>query len=146
MPYWIGSEPSRESRTLGEVIDSMTRRLDSVPPDDPAARLLREQLEELTQMRDRVTRQDYLGTHSAKAGLGFFAALASLLGLGGVIAGAYQLATPGHSAGVGVTVLVIGLVWTAICVWLSVACLHDVRVHQAERARGGPDRYASDSS
>ena len=74
MPYWIGSEPSRESRTLGEVIDSMTRRLDSVPPDDPAARLLREQLDELTQMRDRVTRQDYLGAHSAKAGLGFFAA------------------------------------------------------------------------
>ena len=100
MPYWIRSEPSRESRTLGEVIDSMTQRLDSLPPDDPAARLLREQLEESTQMRDRITRQDHLGAYSAKVGLGSFAALATLLGVGAVVGGAYQLATPGHSVAV----------------------------------------------
>jgi len=138
MPYWIRSEPSRESRTLGEVIDSMTQRLDSLPPDDPAARLLREQLEESTQMRDRITRQDHLGAYSAKVGLGSFAALATLLGVGAVIGGAYQLATPGHSVAAAVLVLVIGLVWTAICASLSVVCLHDVRAYRAERARGGP--------
>jgi hypothetical protein len=45
---------STASEALGTVIASLSRRLDSLPHDDPAAPVLREQLTEIAVLRDKV--------------------------------------------------------------------------------------------
>ncbi|WP_157429468.1 hypothetical protein [Actinomadura oligospora] len=56
MPYSVPSGPT-ELTTLNSVIDSMSARLSGVAPDDPAGRLLREQLDELVARRDELLAQ-----------------------------------------------------------------------------------------
>ncbi len=90
--------PPPESQSLEKVIESMARRLDSVPPDDPAARLLREQLDEIIKQRDRVAEQEDAERYTTNVAAFVAGSAFVLAGASGVGLGLYRLASPGHSA------------------------------------------------
>jgi hypothetical protein len=129
-----GSSSPLDSRTLGKVIDSMKRRLGTVPPDDPAARLLRECLDDITEQRDHIAERE--NADRCKTNMAALAADCVLLVIGIVFAGAgvYMLATPGHSVSAGAWVLGCGLVLALISIVLGLVRMPEILEYRANRA------------
>ena len=87
MVYETGSGSPPESHTLGQVIEAATRRLDAVPPDDPAARLLREHLDDITAQRDRIAERENAERYTTNVAALVAGCAWVLTGLGGVCLG-----------------------------------------------------------
>jgi hypothetical protein len=65
-----------------------------VPPGDPAARLLREQLQEVTELRNRVAEQESADVHSVNVAAIAAGSVLVLASIGAAVRGVYDLATP----------------------------------------------------
>jgi hypothetical protein len=132
MPHYIPTTPAQIT-TLEKVIASARTRLDGLAEEDPAGRLLREQIAEREALTR--TREDnlYASNKTAMRILPFM----DLLGICLVISGLTNLAAR-HIA-TGVTVLVLGALMLAWMIAATVWTWRDVReyrrIHAGEQPR-----------
>jgi len=98
-----GASWSLDSRTLGNVIDSLGRRLEAVPPGDPAARLAREYLDDVTEQRDRIAVRENAKRYEANVAAFAAGCVIVLASIGGACLAVYDLV--GHAVSSGVQLL-----------------------------------------
>jgi hypothetical protein len=140
MPYSIRSEPSAEITTLEQVMASVRSRLDGLADEDPAARLLREHLAELTAKRDALTRAQEDGSHAGKKVVIWVLLFFDLVFIADLIIALTDLAAGRNDVvAAGVALLVLAAVFLAMLVPLTFSVWHDVqeyrRIHAGEQRR-----------
>jgi hypothetical protein len=125
--------PSRESATLDKAIDSMTR-LNPVLLDGPAARLLQQQFNEVTELRNRIREREDAEAHSTSLLMIAAGPVAVLIGIGAAVSGACDLVTSRTFGSVlDVGALVAGPLIAALFAYLSLESWPEVRRYRASR-------------
>jgi hypothetical protein len=125
--YYIPNEPAQIT-TLEQVIASARSRLDGLAEEDPAGRLLREQIAELTAKRDALTRTREDNLYASNKISMRILPFADLLGIFFVIIGLTNLAA--RHIGTGVSLLVMGAVVLAYMIPNTVWTRRDVREYR----------------
>lgn len=130
------TELSTEITTLEQVIASARNRLDGLTEEDPATRLLREQLAELIAKREALTRAledtNYADSKTTiRAGV-----FLGLVQIGIIIGALINLAAQHFQT--GVTLLAVGVFTLALMVLSIIWSRRDIRKYRKTHAREHP--------
>ena len=132
-----GFEPSARFTMLEQIIGSVSGQLDRLDEDDPTARPLRQHLSELTTQRDQLIHaelKDSRTTHTARLIVGLInVVIATFVVLAALI---HRTGARHHSVDVGI--LIIGVLYALVSIWLSADTWSSLRRNRRMRAGEQP--------